>query len=569
MDIKQYGKQKKEAKNPKDKTIISLKKKNSFRRSKTNENIFTKQTKPTKYNTLKIKTNESKYVQNIETLITKNQSKINDYDEDGFTPLQIAVLEGNYNNVKILLENGANPYIQSKKEKKTSLELAFSNNIKNEESIINLLLKYGGKMHNSYSIDKSTNGSKKYNSNIYCLKNSIDSTFCVLAMGDTPLFTSDAKRLYKNTEAKKFCLYDSLEEQGNDKRKSKNSIKKLFSESEPKDDNKEKKVSKNNNKLNYSDEYFQSILTKRYELKNITSLETIHDNNDFFANKINNHNFADTCLNKNTNYNSYLSTLSQSNKPKHSNSPKNLKKNKDLLLLNINQHCSYLLNWLMEIQLSRYYKNFLENEIYDIHLVIEQMKSEKYKLDYEDIENILNIQRPGHIFRLLTKLEVDAGLIDKKICQFMINKNNYNNDIYYTKNDCQKCCGCICIENENEKNMELKKFLERYNLQNIYKNFVHNGFDLINYVILQMYGSYPINDDILGNYFHIYDEQKRNMTLNAINQEVSLINQVLQNGINIENINYDNVMFIKDKNGTLSIIKEDEYKDENSNCIII
>ena len=55
MDIKQYGKQKKEAKNPKDKTIISLKKKNSFRRSKTNENIFTKQTKPTKYNTLKKK----------------------------------------------------------------------------------------------------------------------------------------------------------------------------------------------------------------------------------------------------------------------------------------------------------------------------------------------------------------------------------------------------------------------------------------------------------------------------------------------------------------------------------
>ena len=39
----------------------------------------------------------------------------------------------------------------------------------------------------------------------------------------------------------------------------------------------------------------------------------------------------------------------------------------------------------MNIQLSSYYKNFIDNEIYDINRLIEQMKSPINKFEYEDM----------------------------------------------------------------------------------------------------------------------------------------------------------------------------------------
>ena len=130
----------------------------------------------------------------------------------------------------------------------------------------------------------------------------------------------------------------------------------------------------------------------------------------------------------------------------------------------------------------------------------------------------------------------------------------------------------ICGGKKGKKN-DLKSFLIRYDLLNMYQNFIHNGFDLLNYVILQMYGSYPINSDILENYFHIYDEGQRNLVLKAIKQEVSKINNFLNSEKNNENdnssiIRYDKVVFDKDSNlGNLSEIKINN-KEKNNNCII-
>jgi hypothetical protein len=213
------------------------------------------------------------------------------------------------------------------------------------------------------------------------------------------------------------------------------------------------------------------------------------------------------------------------------------------------------------------------------------MKSPINKFEYEDIENILSIHKPGHIFRILTQLEIDGDIIDKNISNFMI--DNSTKDIFESSNISKKlifsnyekyncdyyCCNMgldICGEKSGKKN-DLKSFLIRYNLLNLYQNFIHNGFDLINYVILQMYGSYPINEDILENYFHIYDEKQRNLLLKAIEKEINKINSFLNSEKYYENesnsmIKYDKVIFDKDSNlGNISEIKIDDKKNE---CLI-
>ena len=74
------------------------------------------------------------------------------------------------------------------------------------------------------------------------------------------------------------------------------------------------------------------------------------------------------------------------------------------------------------------------------------------------------------------------------------------------------------------------------------QNFYHNGFELIEYVILQMYGGYPINDDILENCFHVYDEEMRKKILKAIVHEMKKINEFL---VSEEYNSYQNSIYKK------------------------
>ena len=289
--------------------------------------------------------------------------------------------------------------------------------------------------------------------------------------------------------------------------------------------------------------------------------------------------------------NSVGSTISQTNKKKNYKKAQSYTKENEIKndFNQLNKNCSFLLNWLINIQLSSYYKNFLDNEIYDINKLIEQMKSPVNIFNYEDIENILSIHKPGHIFRILTQLEIDGGKIDKNVSNFMINKNRDISDnsaigkkllFSFSNNDnfnCNCCCNNIELDICEGKNgkigkkNDLKSFLTRYNLIHLYQNFYHNGFDLINYVILQMYGSYPINDDILENYFHIYDEMQRNLLLKALESEINKINNFL-NSINYyENENssmakYDKVIFEKDS--YLGNVTEIKIDDKNNDCNI-
>ena len=281
------------------------------------------------------------------------------------------------------------------------------------------------------------------------------------------------------------------------------------------------------------------------------------------------------------------------NNEKENNNNENIYKN-ETYKDNSNINLNYLKYWLGNIGLLDYLNNFIKCDIYDINVLVERMKLYQTKLRYEDLENTLKIRTPGYIYRILCKLEADAGLVDPKIIKFMIregintdsSKNNnmlrsINNNNKSEKNmnisisqsyyQCFNCCKLNQIK--KQKKNDLKYFLLRYDLIHLYQNFYHNGFDMIEYVLIQMYSSFPINEDILENCFHIYDERQRNITLKAIVAEMKKINKFLNseeyNNSDKNKIKYDNVICEDDKNRDKSKISMKNNENNFMNdCMI-
>ena len=291
----------------------------------------------------------------------------------------------------------------------------------------------------------------------------------------------------------------------------------------------------------------------------------------------------------NDNYQNQTSKITEFNYLDNKNENHNIYKNESYVdNSNNNINLTYLKYWLSNLGLLDYLNNFIQCEAYDINILVERMKSYQTKLRFEDLESSLKIRIPGYNYRILCKLEADAGLIDPKIVKFMIregmnNELNRNNNIIRSINNrsdknmnislsqssyyqCFNCCKMNQIK-KHKKN-DLKYFLLRYNLIHLYQNFAHNGFDMIEYVIIQMYSSFPINEDILDNCFHIYDEKQRIITLKAIVAEMKKINRFLgseeYNNCDKNVIKYDNVFFEDDSNKDKSKIA---MKNNNDNLL--
>ena len=528
------------------------------------------------------------------------------------TPLHFAyIYQKNESNelINLLLKYGAKEDILDNDNKKPMEYKKNLNKIKENNNGDNKIKKI-----------KITKERKKdgYKGNIYNLKDSKDSSFVIITMDNISYLTSDENTINQisdltttknnsinitnnvlrdsldenNTKSKNInnLLIDSLEIKNNIKEIQEENIEKL-----PKNKNNAVLI-KDLNKINSSenlDSFYTTLLTNKRnsyinsskiratlktEDKNTISSHYDYTENSTFKilNNENNNTNNNTDINeekktskKISSHISAMSTLSQTNQKYN----KIIENENNINYKEINYNCSYLLKWLIEIGLSDYYENFLNNKIYDINKLIEQMKSSENKFGYEDIENILGIHTPGHIFRILIKLEIDANIIDKTISNFMIGEKIINDLIYSSNYDCGNWCNSnkvninlcgiknINIDLKGEKKNDLESFLSRYNLNHLYQNFFHNGFDQINYVILQMYSSYFINYDILENYFHIYDEKQRHLTMQAIQNEVIKVNNFInsENYIknpNKEKIKYENIDFT------------DEEKNDKERCYI-
>ena len=197
-----------------------------------------------------------------------------------------------------------------------------------------------------------------------------------------------------------------------------------------------------------------------------------------------------------------------------------------------NELISKLREWLISCDLLCYYNLLIKNNIYDIEAYISNLKNNKINISFKDIED-LGIKKPGHIFRFLLKVQMDIGVLDNKICNYILGKYNENilstigvnisiNEIRY--------CGMILCPSSNDitrntNYSDIFSFLRKKELMEFKENFVHNGFDQIDFILIQLFSCFSFNKEILNDYFHIYSDSDQNKVIKKLYEEKEMISK--------------------------------------------
>ena len=190
-------------------------------------------------------------------------------------------------------------------------------------------------------------------------------------------------------------------------------------------------------------------------------------------------------------------------------------------------------DWLSTIGLSFYSSLFIQKKIFDLKKIIHEMKKGKIKMTPKDIYKI-GIRTPGHIFRIFVKLELDSGIIDKKIYDYIekIKKGPKEEEINILNNSIYNICGCCSLKEKskstckkkNDNNIyDIDQWLLNINMTKYKQNFFDNGFDKFEYFFLQMFGSFPIDFNILKNSLGIESEKDRDLILLQLQKDVKYL----------------------------------------------
>ena len=569
-------------------------------------------------------------------LLNKDKSSINKLNKEGYSLLHISIMKRNISMLNKLLQLKANPNIKTKTKKQTPLHFAYIYGKDKSKEIIKILISYKADenildIYNKKPIDYLNNQKENINNN----SNSIHKTFKKIdnkILGDIDICENNDNEDYTSLE-------DSLEqpikkiELSDIHNKSRNNIIFKTENKTPifKYPNLFNNIINNNlmnntcNKINKTDtQIFKEILTKKRSSLNfrnsnlkinknystgfisadsteektrsknnkekvrmITNKDVVEFNyeesnsnsnieNNIITHNINtinnsmtnnyNNNTSFNVLNKETITENILFTKKYSNKP--------------TINININIELKY---WLDNLNLAEYLDNFIQNDIFDINILINQMNNPEHKLNYDSLESLLKIHKPGHIYRIFSALEISAGIINPNIGDFLVKKNSRNNS-NKNKNDLKlsvsreinsSCVNCFRINFLfSQKKNDLNSFLSRYNLLKFYQNFYHNGFELINYVMAQMYSSDPIDEFILENCFHIYEKQDREKVLKCLLNEKNKIDYFLDSNEYLQfslkhSIKYEDIIFEKKENNNDMNNSQNEkiIIPNNSSCI--
>ena len=262
--------------------------------------------------------------------------------------------------------------------------------------------------------------------------------------------------------------------------------------------------------------------------------------------KINMNNMPYKKKTKSINDNKYLPTEEEFNKEniiRNKNKKEKIEDNNIHTHTHTNDSFLKLRDWLISCDLISYYNLLKNNSLCNIERYIKNIKKNK-KITYKDIEN-LGIRKPGHIFRFLIKLDIDANIIDYDIHSKIINK--FNSNILSTmgltmSNNELRCCGMVITFGNKDYNnntynytnnySDIFHFLKYLDLMKFKENFIHNGFDQVDYIILQLFSEYKFDKIILKEFLHIYDDNDKKKVINNLYEEKKRIAKEL--GIYIE-----------------------------------
>lgn len=277
------------------------------------------------------------------------------------------------------------------------------------------------------------------------------------------------------------------------------------------------------------------------------------------------------------------------------------------------------------MNLAQYYNNFMENGLINLEKIVsntlecnlnispEPRETDNIqifvdnnididynkKLSYEDLEKI-GIKKPGHIYKILTRIEFDAKLINQNLDIFINTQSQYDSnklDITHStsslriSNPKTVCCAFktsnnintsnkkhLCKKNSSNSNsnssnnkprndIDLLKFLEKYKLKKFERNFIFNGFDSMEYIFLQLFSSFRFDEEMIENRLHIYDVNDRKKILICIIKELKELNLKLGLSLNL-NAFYDDSLNNILEQDTSNIFENTKVEEGCKACLI-
>ena len=459
----------------------------------------------------------------IQTLIEKGIS-LDEKNNDGNTALHFAYYINNNDIVKLLIKNNIDINIKNNRgliaeeiiptydidkiagyevdmnfDVNIYDELRFDNNANNEN--YDLKEKYNNN-NNKKNIDSSGSGDTKYNSQI-----------------------SKKKNLKNN----------------------KNNVKKF----------KQTKKNKNNDKLDNNEEEDGDIINLPfYRIGNmnrkISNIDRIcYENDRFFRKESENYPFYSELVDSNdksgnslkNNKNNNLSNISENNNNSGSNSNNENNKyiidskkisynasilknsinissmsNEDNSKSIINQKNKPLLEFLMQINMQKYYLHFNNNGLEYISFIIEDAKKGIFLTD-EQLKTI-GINKPGDRAKILIRIQEKANLFE-----FNVPKSVY----YIAPNFDQ-------IE-EDPIVYKLYEWLKNISLEQYLKTFLVNGYCSIDLLFMQLITINNLTEDILKNELGIELLGHRTRIFNKLKEECKSYENKLKNSVITFNTN--------------------------------
>ena len=206
------------------------------------------------------------------------------------------------------------------------------------------------------------------------------------------------------------------------------------------------------------------------------------DNNNIYISNFNNN------MNLNTINNEFnLSTI---------NSQKNCDKTEKEIICDNKP----LYEFLLQINMQKYYPNLNNNGFEYINMIIDDFKLGNYLTDEQ--LNTIGINIPGDRAKILIRLEEKSNLFD-----FNVSKN-----VYYCLNNKEKIELDINV-------IKLNSWLQKIKLEQYLKNFIDNGYYSLDLLFMQTLSNNPLNNDILKNELNIDKLGHRTRILNKLKED--------------------------------------------------
>ena len=138
-----------------------------------------------------------------------------------------------------------------------------------------------------------------------------------------------------------------------------------------------------------------------------------------------------------------------------------------------------LSKWLDNLGIGIYHQDFISIGYDSLESIYSQMTS-VFPITLEELLKI-GINKLGHRYRILIKLEEDTGIFPKKVSM-----NNH-----------WQCCSVPRKTQFGLNTTSLESWLDHLKLSELKPLFDNSGYDDYGYILIQMKSRYPINDDIL------------------------------------------------------------------------